>query len=69
MLPEGFDYGSGRVTQKSNSLRPELADAAFNLWLLDRAPRWRMIGRTHYLNMKAANRAAYGYADLADVTS
>lgn len=69
VLPEGFDYGSARVTQKSNSLRPELADAAFNLWLLDRAPRWRMIGRTHYLNMKAANRAAYGYADLADVTS
>lgn len=69
VLPEGFDYGSARVTQKSNSLRPELADAAFNLWLLDRAPRWRMIGRTHYLNMKAASRAAYGYADLADVTS
>lgn len=69
VLPEGFDYGSARVTQKSSSLRPELADAAFNLWLLDRAPRWRMIGRTHYLNMKAASRAAYGYADLADVTS
>ncbi|UAK26397.1 glycoside hydrolase family 47 protein [Sphingomonas nostoxanthinifaciens] len=69
VLPEGFDYGTDQVTHASNKLRPELADGAFNLWLLDHDPRWRAIGRTHYLAMKRWNRAAYGYADLADVTS
>ncbi len=69
VLPEGYDFASGAVTYKSNSLRPELADAVFNHWLLDSDPRWREIGRTHYLNMKSANRAPFGYADLADVTA
>jgi mannosyl-oligosaccharide alpha-1,2-mannosidase len=69
VLPEGFDVGRDVVTSKTNDLRPELADAAFNLWLLDRDPRWREIGRTHFLNMKRWNKARYGYADLADVTA
>lgn len=69
VLPEGYDYAAGRPTSTGNSLRPELADAAFNLWLLDRDPRWRNLGRTHYLAMKRWNKARYGYTDLADVTS
>ena len=69
VLPEGYDVATGAVTYKTNSLRPELADAAFNHWLIDRDDRWRHIARTHYLAMKSANRARYGYADLADVTT
>ncbi len=69
VLPEEYDYGRAAVLSPSNALRPELADAAFNLWLLDRNPRWREIGATHFRNMKRYNRAAYGYADLADVTT
>lgn len=69
ILPEGYDYATGRATQVTNALRPELADAAFNLWLLDRAPRWRAIGRQHFLAMKRWNRARYGFTDMADVTS
>jgi mannosyl-oligosaccharide alpha-1,2-mannosidase len=69
VLPEGYDVASGRVTYKTNSLRPELADGAFNHWLIDRDERWRHLVATHYRNMKAANRARYGYADLADVTT
>ena len=69
VLPEGYDYGRDAVTLPSNALRPELADAAFTHWLLDHDPRWREIGRTHFLNMRRFNRAEYGYADLADVTS
>lgn len=69
VLPEGYDYATGTPTQVTNALRPELADAAFNLWLLDRHPRWREIGRAHFLAMKRWNRAAYGYTDLADVTA
>jgi mannosyl-oligosaccharide alpha-1,2-mannosidase len=54
---------------KSNALRPELVDAAFNHWLLDGSDEWRRICRAHFLAMKRWNRASYGYADLADVTA
>lgn len=69
VLPEGYDYRSAKPTAVTNALRPELADAAFNLWLLDGRPRWREIGRTHFLAMKRWNKARYGYTDLADVTA
>jgi len=69
VLPEAYDYAAAKPTQLGNALRPELADSAFTLWLLDRHPRWREIGRTHFLNMKRWNKAPYGYTDLADVTS
>jgi mannosyl-oligosaccharide alpha-1,2-mannosidase len=69
VLPGGYDYGARAATDKANALYPELADAAFNLWLLDRQPRWREIGRTHFLNMRRWNKAAHGYAGLADVTA
>ena len=69
ILPEGYDFVTGKPTYVTNSLRPELADAAFNHWLLDGRNEWREIGRTHYINMKRWNRATYGYTDLADVTT
>jgi mannosyl-oligosaccharide alpha-1,2-mannosidase len=69
VLPEAYDYQTGKALQLTNALRPELADAAFNLWLLDRDARWRDVVRTHYLAMKRWNKAAYGYTDLADVTA
>ena len=67
VLPEGYDPAAGKVLSATNSLRPELADAAFNLWLLDRREEWRMVVRDHYLAMKRWNKARYGFADLADV--
>jgi mannosyl-oligosaccharide alpha-1,2-mannosidase len=69
VLPEEIDAASGKVLSPTNSLRPELADAALNLWLLDRRDEWREIARDHYLAMKRWNKARFGYADLADVTS
>jgi mannosyl-oligosaccharide alpha-1,2-mannosidase len=69
VLPEEYDAASGKVISATNSLRPELADAAFNLWLLDRREEWRMVARDHYLAMKRWNKALYGYATLADVTA
>ena len=69
VLPEEYDYATARPTQVSNALRPELADSCLNLWLLDRDERWREIAAAHFRAMKRWNRAAYGYADLADVTS
>jgi mannosyl-oligosaccharide alpha-1,2-mannosidase len=69
ILPEGYDYATEQPTQVTNALRPELADAAFTLWLLDRNPRWREMGKAHFLAMKRWNKAEYGYTDLADVSA
>src|SRR5690349_6854816 len=67
VLPESIDSTDMRALSKTNDLRPELADAAFNHWLIDRREEWRHIIRDHYLAMKRWNKARYGYADLADV--
>ncbi len=69
VLPEGYDYATATPTQRGNALRPELVDAAFTLWLLDRDPRWREIGAAHFVAMKRWNKTEYGYTDLADVTA
>jgi len=69
VLPEEIDASTLKATSITNSLRPELADAALNLWLLDRREEWRVIARDHYRAMKRSNKARYGYATLADVTS
>ena len=69
VLPESVDFTDLKPLSKPNALRPELADAAFNHWLLDRREEWRHICRDHYLAMKRWNKARYGYADLADVTA
>lgn len=69
ILPEGYDYATGKPTFVTNALRPELADAAFNHWLLDGRAEWRLLGRTHYFNMKRWNRAKYGYTDMTNVVT
>lgn len=69
VLPEQYDYAKAKATQASNALRPEFADACFNLWLLDPKPRWRELGRQHYLAMKRWNKARYGYTGLSNVTT
>jgi mannosyl-oligosaccharide alpha-1,2-mannosidase len=68
ILPEELDASTGKAISVTNALRPELADAALNLWLLDRREEWREIARDHYLAMKRWNKARYGYATIADVT-
>ncbi|CAN5356121.1 hypothetical protein BH09PSE4_BH09PSE4_15820 [soil metagenome] len=69
VLPEAFDADNWAILAKTNALRPEVADAAFNLWLGDRGSEWRQIVRTHYLTMKARNRAPHGYSGLSDVSA
>ena len=67
ILPEGFDVRTWTVTQATNALRPELADAAFTLWLHDRDDRWRGVARDHFLAMRRWNKAPHGYSGLIDV--
>ena len=69
ILPEEYDYESAAATQVTNSLRPELADSCFNIWLKDRDERWRELAAKHFEAMKRWNKAAFGYTDMADVTS
>ena len=69
ILPEDLDAASLEPLSVSNALRPELADAALNHWLLDRREEWRLIARDHFLAMKRSSKARYGYATLADVTA
>ncbi|MFT3726748.1 MAG: glycoside hydrolase family 47 protein [Terricaulis sp.] len=69
VLPEEYDYAAKTATQVTNSLRPELADSCFNIWLIDRDERWREIAAKHFDAMKRWNKAAYGYTDMADVTA
>ena len=69
ILPEELDSSTGKAISVSNALRPELADAALNLWLLDHREDWREIARDHYLAMKRWNKARFGYATIADVTA
>jgi mannosyl-oligosaccharide alpha-1,2-mannosidase len=69
ILPEGYDPESGKATSPTNDLRPELADAAFNHWLIDRDERWRELVAEHYRAMKRWNRAPHGYAVMADVSA
>lgn len=67
VLPEAYDFRTRRATKKANWLVPELADAAFNLWLVDGQDRWRQILRTHYQEMKRWQKARYGYTQLSNV--
>lgn len=69
ILPEEYDYASRTATQVTNSLRPELADSCFNIWLIDHDERWRVIAAKHFEAMKRWNKAAFGYTDMADVTA
>jgi mannosyl-oligosaccharide alpha-1,2-mannosidase len=68
VLPESVDSVGLGALSTTNDLRPELADAAFNHWLLDRRDEWRHVCRDHYLAMKRWDKARYGYATLSDVT-
>ncbi len=69
ILPEGYDPEKGVPTASTNALRPELADAAFNHWLIDGRTEWRAIIARHFRAMQRWNKAPHGYAVMADVTT
>lgn len=69
IVPESIDVTTAQPRGKRTGLRPEVADAALNLWLGDRDDRYRAIAATHWRNMKATSKATYGYTALADITT
>ncbi|WP_329236826.1 glycoside hydrolase family 47 protein [Actinoallomurus sp. NBC_01490] len=69
LLPEGYDYGTGKATDPGNQLRPEYVDAAFNLWLLTGKELYRERAHDYYLRQKRASRVANGWTIATDVTA
>jgi mannosyl-oligosaccharide alpha-1,2-mannosidase len=69
VLPEGIEYPSLSATSEGNQLRPEFADAAFNLWLVTHDELYRRRAREHYAQMKRTSKVRYGYTILDDVTT
>lgn len=69
IIPESIDVTTALPRGVRTGLRPEFADACLNLWLGDRDDRYRALAATHWRNMKATSKAAYGYTALADITT
>jgi mannosyl-oligosaccharide alpha-1,2-mannosidase len=69
VLPEGINYTNLAATSRGNALRPEFADSAFMLWLINRDEAFRQLAFTHYTNMKRTSRVQFGYTSLTDVTT
>ncbi len=69
LLPEGYDYGTGKATDPGNQLRPEYVDSAFNLWLLTGKELYRERAYDYYLRQKRASRVPNGWTVVSDVTT
>jgi len=69
VLPEGIDYSTLAATSEGNQLRPEFADAAFNLWLVTRDELYKRRAKKHYDLMKRTSKVRFGYTILTDVTT
>ncbi|MGH3879994.1 MAG: glycoside hydrolase family 47 protein [Actinophytocola sp.] len=69
VLPEGIDYTTLAATSEGNQLRPEFADAAFNLWLATRDELYQRRAKKHYDLMKRTSKVRFGYTILTDVTT
>ena len=67
IIPEVFDYRTLDASAPSNELRPEYANAAFDLWFLTRSQKYRDTAYAHFLAMREHCRVANGYTIVDDV--
>jgi mannosyl-oligosaccharide alpha-1,2-mannosidase len=67
IIPEVFDYATLEATGPGNELRPEYANAAFDLWFLTREQKYRDTAYAHFLQLRAHCRVANGYTIVDDV--
>jgi len=68
LIPEVINVTSRKPFNSAAELRPEYPDACLKLWLGDQDKRYRRLAAMHFTLMKAANRAAYGYTVIKDIT-
>jgi hypothetical protein len=69
VLPSQIDYTTYAALDKSNALRPEYLNAAFDLWVQLRHPIYKSTSYAYFENMKTYNRVANGYTVINDVTT
>ena len=69
VIPESIDVRTRQPRGVRTGLRPEFVDACLHLWLTTDDDRYRALAATHFRNMKATSKAAYGYTSLADITT
>jgi len=67
IIPEVFDYATLQVITPSNELRPEYANAAFDLWFFTRDPKYRDTAYAHFVQLRENCRVANGYTIVDDV--
>jgi mannosyl-oligosaccharide alpha-1,2-mannosidase len=67
IIPEVFDYASGAIEAPSNELRPEYANAAFDLWFLTGEQKYRDTAYAHFENVRRYCRVANGYTIVDDM--
>lgn len=69
VLPETFDFETGRILQARNDLRPEYANSAFDLWRLTGDVEYKQTAYRYFQGLKSNLRVAGGYTVAEDVTT
>jgi ER degradation enhancer, mannosidase alpha-like 2 len=67
--PDGFDYGTVRVTYPSYPLRPEIVESTWYLHRLTHDPRYLEMGRELFEDIVTCCRTDAGFTVLEDVTT
>jgi mannosyl-oligosaccharide alpha-1,2-mannosidase len=67
IIPEVFDYASGDLTAATNELRPEYANAAFDLWFLTGKQKYRDTAYAYFQALRTYCRVPNGYTIVNDV--
>ncbi|WP_084699998.1 glycoside hydrolase family 47 protein [Streptacidiphilus anmyonensis] len=69
VLPESVDCATMRPVDRSGLLRPEYANAAFDLWRATGLDRYRQAAYRWFTAMRERQRVPGGYTTLRDVTA
>ncbi|RAG83969.1 hypothetical protein DN069_19650 [Streptacidiphilus pinicola] len=69
VLPESVDCATLAPVDRSGRLRPEYANAAFDLWRATGQERYRTAGYRWFAAMRERQRVPGGYTTLRDVTA
>ncbi|WP_236653354.1 glycoside hydrolase family 47 protein [Streptacidiphilus melanogenes] len=69
VLPESVDCATLRPVDPSGLLRPEYANAAFDLWRMTGLDRYRQAAYRWFTAMRERQRVPGGYTTLRDVTA
>ncbi|WP_051965847.1 glycoside hydrolase family 47 protein [Kitasatospora mediocidica] len=69
VLPEELDFGTGALTSVRDDLRPEYANAAFDLWRLTGDAEYKESAYRYFQGLRGNLRVPGGYTVAQDVTT